>query len=145
MKGSPRPTFVAIAAFSLLLGVAVPITARTMGSASAATISAVPRAQCGPGSDPETGLQGRVSADDIASGRAARGYRCNTELVGHYGTSGGYRTYRYVDKHGHVCAYYDPTLLFPSNAASDTHKTGVVVLDMTDPSKPVETTRLLTP
>src|SRR6266849_5140278 len=71
-------------------------------------------------------------ADDVASGRAARGYRCNTELVGHYGTSGGYRTYRYVDKQGHVCAYYDPTLLFPSNAASDTHKTGVVVLDMSN-------------
>jgi hypothetical protein len=30
-----------------------------------------PRASCGPGSHPETGMQGRVSAEDTASGRAA--------------------------------------------------------------------------
>jgi hypothetical protein len=106
---------------------------------------AVPRAHCGRGSDPETGIQGRVSAKDVASGRAARGYRCNTQLVSHYGASGGYRTYRYVDRAGHVCAYYDPTLIFPSNVASDPHNTGVVVLDMANPSHPVETTRLLSP
>jgi hypothetical protein len=146
MKGSPRRTFVAIAAFSLLLGVAVPITARTMVGASAATISAVPRAQCGPGSDPETGMQGRVSADDVASGRAARGYTCNTEVVSHESTAGGFRVQRYADKSGHVCAFYDSTLLFPTNALiGSTHKTGVFVLDMTDPAHPVQTAELVTP
>lgn len=107
--------------------------------------AAVPRANCGPGSDPETDLQGRVSPEEVASGRAARGYRCNTEVVSHFGTNGGYRVYRYVDHAGHTCAFFDPTLLFPGNAASDTHKTGVVVLDMSDPAKPVETARLVTP
>jgi len=122
---------------------AVPSAARAVSGDINAP--AVHRAHCGRGSDPETGIQGRVSAQDVADGRAARGYRCNTALVSHYGTSGGYRTYRYVDRAGHVCAYYDPTLLFPSNAASDTHKTGVVVLDMSKPAHPVETARLLTP
>src|SRR5439155_402629 len=146
MKGSPRPKFVAIAAFSLLLGVAVPITARTMVGASAATISAVPRAQCGPGSDPETGMQGRVSADDVASGGAARGYTCNTAVVSHVSTAGGFRVQRYADKSGHVCAFYDSTLLFPTNALiGSTHKTGVFVLDMTDPRHPVQTAELVTP
>ena len=34
-----------------------------------------PRAQCGPGSKPETSAQGRVPAADFTSGRAAQGYR----------------------------------------------------------------------
>ena len=126
-----------------LLSFARPSAARA--EPSDVNAPAVPRAQCGPGSDPETGMQGRVSAEDVANGRAARGYRCNTEVVSHFGTNGGYRTYRYVDRAGNVCGYFDPTLLFPSNAASDTHKTGVIVLDMSDPAKPLETTRLLTP
>ena len=136
----------AIAAMSLLLGVAVPITARATVGMNAATISAVPRALCGPGSDPETGIQGRVSADDVASGRAARGYTCNTELVSHNGNVGGFRVQRYADKSGHVCAFYDSTLLFPTNAlVGSTHKTGVFVLDMTDPAHPVQTAELKTP
>jgi len=133
---------VLMAAAAVLIA-AVPNAAWTV--TSDVNAPAVPLAHCGPGSDPETGIQGRVSSQDVADGRAARGYRCNTALVSHYGTSGGYRTYRYVDQAHHVCAYYDPTLLFPSNALSDTHKTGVVVLDMTNPAHPVETTRLVTP
>ena len=71
---------------------------------------------CSAGRDrcPETGLQGRVSLEDIASGRAVEGYRCNTELVGQselsttpLGTFGGFKVQRYVDAAGHECAYYD--------------------------------------
>jgi hypothetical protein len=91
-------------------------------------------------------LQGRVSAQDVADGRAARGYTCNTQLVGHYSTTGGYRVYRYVDHAGHVCAFYDTTLLFPTNALQGTtHLTGVFVLDMSDPAHPVRTAALVTP
>jgi hypothetical protein len=108
-----------------------------------------PRAQCGPGSRPETGIQGRVSPDDHASGRAAKGFTCNTELIGQYtkpnaqGTVGGFKVERYVDGAGHECAYYDTTLMWPTNALDQ--EGGVNVLDMADPAHPALTTRLLTP
>jgi len=104
---------------------------------------ATPRAQCGPGSDPEPGLQGRVAAD--APGRAD-GFRCNTTLAGRFESAGGYKALRYVDKAGRECAYYDTTLLFPTNAVNLSQTpTGVAVLDMSDPTKPVRTASLVTP
>ena len=108
-----------------------------------------PRASCGPGSRPETGIQGRVSPEDHASGRAAQGFTCNTELVGSYthpnatGTVGGFKVERYVDAAGHDCAYYDTTLMFPTNALDA--QGGVNVMDMSDPSNPTLAARLLTP
>ena len=91
-------------------------------------------------------MQGRVSVEDHASGRAAQGYRCNTETVGRSGVKGGYQVHRYVDASGNECAFYDTTLLYPSNALTPGGlPTGTAVLDMTDPSKPVETATLMTP
>jgi hypothetical protein len=105
-----------------------------------------PRAQCGPGSKPETAAQGRVPAADVASGRAAQGYTCNAELLSHYGRNGGYRVHRYVDGAGHECAFYDSTLLFPTNTLSPPgNSPGVYVLDMADPAHPVRTAALTTP
>ena len=104
-----------------------------------------PQAKCGPGSLPETSWQGRVPAKDFTSGRALKGYTCNTEEVSHFGNSGGYRVARYVDKHGHVCAFYDSTLLFGADVYGNGGKAGVYVLDMTNPAKPVFTTNLDTP
>lgn len=111
---------------------------------------ATPRAHCGPGSRPETGIQGRVSQKDVDSGRALKGFMCNTKIVGHYGEStetgsGGYRVYRYIDRAGHECAYYDTTLLWPTSAQAGSNGSGVYVLDMKDPAKPVKTDNLLTP
>jgi hypothetical protein len=112
-------------------------------------LTPTPQAACGPGSRPETGLQGRVSPEDHESGRAAQGFTCNTALVGSYtkpnavGTVGGFKVERYVDAAGHDCAYYDTTLLYPTNALDQ--EGGVNVLDMADPTKPVLTARLLTP
>src|SRR3954451_13591384 len=103
-----------------------------------------PQAKCGRGSQPETSWQGRVPAKDYSSGRAAKGYTCNTQLVSHFGASGGYRTARYVDKHGHVCAFYDSTLLFPADAAAG-NPPGVYALDMANPRKPKFTANLDTP
>lgn len=106
-----------------------------------------PKAVCGPGSRPETGLQGRVSQADHDEGRAAQGFTCNTELVGSYDrenvifTVGGYKVERYIDKAGRECAYYDTTLLFPTNILDA--NVGVNVLDMSDPSNPVLTARLI--
>lgn len=108
--------------------------------------AAVPRAVCGAGSAPEAGRQGRVSAEDTSSGRAAKGYTCNTVQVGQYGTSGGYKVWRYVDRAGHECAYYDTTLLWPGSVSSNgSELPGVFVLDMSNPAKPVRTETLVTP
>lgn len=110
---------------------------------------ATPKAACGPGSRPETGLQGRVSRAEHESGRAAQGYTCNAELVGSYttpnamGTVGGFKVERYRDASGRDCAYYDTTLLYPTNAFD--LEAGVNVLDMSDPANPVLATRLVTP
>jgi hypothetical protein len=124
--------------------------AATVGARAAEPeLTPTPKAICGPGSDPETGIQGRVSPEDHASGNAADGFRCNTELVGKYdvpnaiGTVGGFKVERYVDAAGHECAYYDTTLLWPTNLLDQ--QGGVNVLDMSDPANPVLATRLVTP
>ena len=90
-----------------------------------------------------------MTPDDHASGRAAQGFTCNTELVGSYtqpnamGTVGGFKVERYVDADGHDCAYYDTTLMFPTNLLDQ--EGGVNVMDMSDPANPRLTAQLLTP
>ena len=112
-------------------------------------LSVPPKANCGPGSKPETGVQGRVSREDHTSGRAKEGFTCNTEVVGSYtvpdaiGTVGGFKVERYTDAAGHDCAYYDSTLLFPTNLIDN--QGGVKVLDMSDPTNPKLTASLITP
>ena len=108
---------------------------------SAPPMNAAPRAKCGPGSKPEPGIQGRVPA-----GSATDGLWCNVKMLSHQGTSGGFKVYRYVDPAGHECAYYDTALLFPLNALNlNSSGVGVVVLDMSNPSKPVQTDLLTEP
>ena len=106
---------------------------------------------CGPGDNPETGTQGRVSDADYDAVVAAGGYRCNTVMVGRFpadgdeatGTIGGFKVERYVDADGHECAYYDTTLMYPTNIFDSTG--GVNVLDVSDPTNPVLKTQLQTP
>ena len=101
-----------------------------------------PRAECGPGSKAAPGLQGRVTAEI-----PDEGYHCNTELVGHEGAAGGFKVERFADRNGRQCAYYDGTLMFPVQAIQQLRDeaTGVAVVDMTDPAKPVRTATLSTP
>ncbi|MCU1587036.1 MAG: hypothetical protein JWN31_529 [Frankiales bacterium] len=101
-----------------------------------------PGTKCDRTSRPETDRQGRAPARDFKSGRAAKGYTCNLVDIGHEGDSGGFQVHRYVDKAHHECAFYDSTLLFPTNEPNSPG--GVVVLDMTDPRKPVRTAVLRT-
>lgn len=99
-----------------------------------------PRANCRPGSNPETDIQGRVPSGSTA------GFSCNLDLIGFEGRSGGFKVQRFVDRTGRECAYYDTTLLFPSNVQHlSSQPTGTAVLDMSDPSKPVRTATLPTP
>jgi hypothetical protein len=101
-------------------------------------LTATPRAKCVPGGKPEPDIQGRVP-----EGSAANGLNCNIEQLAHQGDSGGFKVYRYVDAQGHTCAYYDTALLFPLNAFNPAGPSvGVIVLDMSDPSKPVQTDNL---
>ena len=60
---------------------------------------------------------------------------------------GGFRVWRYVDRAGHACAFYDSSLGSPANVVSlaALPTQGVIVLEMSDPAKPVESARLTTP
>ncbi|TMK63143.1 MAG: hypothetical protein E6G07_00280 [Actinobacteria bacterium] len=99
---------------------------------------ATPLAHCRRGSHPEPGVDGRVPA-----GSASKGLSCNVKPIGHQGTEGGFKVFRYVDTHGHVCAFYDTTLLLPLNALNPgAGSKGVAVLDMSNPSHPVQTDTL---
>jgi hypothetical protein len=93
----------------------------------------VPRADCGPGSSPETMLQGQVPLEERQSGRSQQGYSCNLELVSQYqGVGAGWQNDWYDE-----CDYYD--------TAQNTVAPGVQVIDVRDPANPKATTRLETP
>jgi hypothetical protein len=135
----------------LLAAAALTAGALTVHGATAATPHPQPYAgptpdrPCDKGSRPEK-TQGRAPLADYSDGRAAKGYFCNAREVGHFGNSGGYRVARYVDNSGHVCAYYDSTLLFPLNVATQgAEGPGVYVLDMSNPAKPTLADTLKTP
>jgi len=127
------------------------VSGGTVGLARAADPSVdpgpTPKAQCGPGSKPETDLQGRVPAADFKNGRAAQGYTCNLQLIGRDGSNAGFRVYRYIDTAGHECGFYDsgPLLPFQVFLSSPGHTAGVFVLDMSDPAHPKHTATLTTP
>lgn len=123
------------------------VVLHTGGQAESADFPrAVPKATCGKGSLPETGIQGRVSKADHDSGRAAKGFRCNTRLVSKVSGTGGFKVHRFTDANGHTCAYYDSTRFFPTDAAMQLRDGfGVIVVDMTDPRKPRKTATLTTP
>jgi hypothetical protein len=144
--GLMRPLVVLITA---MVGLSACSGGGSSDSDPAGSPAATPQASCGPGSRPETGIQGRVSQADHDSGRAAQGFTCNTRMVGSYtvpnavGSVGGFKVERYTDAAGHDCAYYDTTLMYPTNIF-DT-ESGINVLDLSDPTQPVLTARLLTP
>lgn len=116
----------------------------------------VPRAECGPGSDPETGqLQGQVTIADRASGRSAKGYSCNMELVGRYGPEDGFegaewQLARYKDQTGRQCAYYSQrTVNYGVSKGAKSNpavtKRGTIVLDVSNPADPKFSQNIDTP
>ncbi|HET6816126.1 MAG TPA: hypothetical protein VFH66_02735 [Mycobacteriales bacterium] len=133
-----------LVAASVAVATAAVLTHSAVGASPVPTPPALTDVACDAGSMPEA-TQGRVPAADYSTGRAAQGYTCNTQAVGHYGKTGGFKVLRYVDNAGHVCAYYDSTLLFPKDAVTNAEGPGVFVLDMTDPTKPALTDTLKTP
>ncbi|MDJ0392215.1 hypothetical protein QMK17_02575 [Rhodococcus sp. G-MC3] len=97
----------------------------------------VPRAECGPGSNPETGLQGDVPAEDRNSGRSAQGYSCNTHLVGGFRGQGGAITSTTFEHCSYTGSFFPGDLLGQNR--------GVQVVDASDPTQPVVTTSLTEP
>jgi hypothetical protein len=141
----PDPASEPDVAAAQALRVAPPLALPAQAPAEPA-IKPTPRATCLPGGNPEPGMQGRMAKEDVDAGKADKGYWCNLSVLSQIGSTGGFRVHRYVDKAGHECAYYDTALLFPTNALSlSGEPTGVAVLDMTNPAKPVRTDTLLTP
>lgn len=112
----------------------------------------VARADCGPGSKEEVGLQGQVPVSERESGASSEGYRCNMEEVGRYGPDdpngfegAEWQLARYGD-----CAYYSQRLLGAGLPPAGTglpaisedapnfqqERRGTVVLDVSDPADP---------
>ena len=123
-----------------LTGVETPAPAPVQQNAEP-PLAPVPRARCGRGSRPLAGEQGRVPASAIDSPAAARGWTCNLRVLAHVAGPGGFRVWRYVDRAGHECAFYDTALLHPYVAVTfpGAPSTGVAVLDMTNRAHPVQT------
>jgi hypothetical protein len=98
---------------------------------------AVPPADCGPGSRPETGMQGDVPAADRASGRSTQGYSCNMSFVGGYAGHGAGITSTTYDHCSYTGSFFPGDLLGPAQ--------GVQVIDASDPAHPVLSTTLAEP
>lgn len=129
---------IVVAANVAMLAMSLTAVPRAAVSNAAAPGSgeAMPRAQCGPGSRPESGIQGRVPRSDRVSGRSVHGYSCNMRLVGRFqGKGAGPVSAVY----GH-CAY---TGTFTGDLISG--KPGVQVLDVSDPARPRLTATLRSP
>ncbi|WP_374101178.1 LVIVD repeat-containing protein [Antrihabitans sp. YC2-6] len=115
---------------------AVPASAQTYTLLDVGNV-AVPRAECGPGSLPETGLQGDVPAEDRNNLRSTQGYRCNMSLLGGLQDRGGGILSVTYDHCSYTSTFFPGNLLGPSP--------GVQVLYVSDPSRPVMTTSLNEP
>jgi hypothetical protein len=147
MDDARRPVRRLVAVVAALAAAGTMLGLTGTGSATGDAFPApTPQAACGPGARPETGRQGRVPTSDYESGRAARGYECNTEKVSRHGQTGGFKVQRYRDAQGNLCAYYDSTLLFPKDTLYNAARgLGVYVLNMNDPSRPRQTEALSSP
>jgi hypothetical protein len=112
----------------LALGVLLAVSFAALPGADAHAKSP---ARCGPDDRPETALQGQVPMADRASGRSVEGYTCNLEEVGFMPSSSfaNFDTYE-------NCAYYSDTI------GAFNAEGGTVVVDVSDPRKPVQTAYL---
>jgi hypothetical protein len=129
-------------AISAVALAAIPLIALASAHAGAApTVSdtSIGKADCGPGSAPETGLQGQVSAADRRSGRNERAYSCNMELLGQYQGEGA----SWVNpSYGH-CAYMATS--FGGLGLVTKESQGVQVIDASNPKRPFRSARLTSP
>jgi hypothetical protein len=89
----------------------------------------VPLAHCRKNDKTESGLQGEVTAAEVASGKNKVGFNCNTDLVGQYqGEGASWQLTAWKN-----CAYFD------QRKGSNLAHPGTVAVDVTDPAHPVAT------
>jgi hypothetical protein len=116
-------------------------------SASTDNFSPVPKAVCGPGDVPESGLQGQVPASMRLATAPFTGFSCNLQLIGQVkGEGANWQTAEWREGKGKtkkVCAYHG-TAAPSANPGFARTNYGVRTIDMTDPTKPVNTAYLTT-
>src|SRR5438093_5088714 len=96
---------------------------------AAAAMASLPVAHCRKGDRVETGITGWTTPEEIASGKAAQGFNCNTDLVGQYqGEGASWQLTAWKN-----CAYFD------QRKGSNLAHPGTVAVDVTDPAHPVAT------
>src|SRR5262249_34884838 len=105
----------------------------------------VPKAVCGPGDNPETALQGQVPASMRAAG--FQGFSCNLKTIGQVrGEGANWQTTEWREGKGKTkkdCAYHGTASPTKPPRLARTNL-GVRVIDITDPTKPVNTAYLTT-
>lgn len=122
----------------VVAAVAVPAVVRSAGAGPDVFEGPVARADCGPGSRPETGLQGEVPVADRKSGRSADGYDCNLELVGHYGAEQGFEGATWQ------LTWFDDCAYFGTRIDGGQQKRGTQVIDASDRANPKHSASLTT-
>jgi hypothetical protein len=115
-----------------------PLFAQQSGARSGLSAAAqpwlkpVPRAECGKGDRVETGLQGQTTIAERMSGASAKAYNCNLDLVGQFQGEGSNYQMAAFDH----CAYYG------TSVREGLRSKGVVVIDASNPRRPVAATYL---
>ncbi|WP_165968408.1 LVIVD repeat-containing protein [Saccharopolyspora elongata] len=126
-----------------MLGVAIAIVtvglpaSSTAGEPESLLVNRVAEADCGPGSRPETGVQGQVPKVDRDSGRNKLGYWCNLVRLGGYQGEGA----AWVNPSYDTCAYMATAFLGTLGKRSQ----GTQVVDVSDPRNPRLSTNLTSP
>lgn len=127
----------AILAGTILLTGALPAASDSDRELDPAERGVPEAADCGPGSRPEPGVQGRVPLRDRESGRSQKGYSCNLEQVGRYQGEGA----TWVNPFYEHCAYMGTS--FAGVLAKDSQ--GTQVVDASRPSRPRLSANLTSP
>lgn len=127
---------VAIVALAALVLPATSPDQAIAADADPAAEGAVGVADCGPGSRPESGVQGQVPRADRASGRSQEGSICNLEVLGTYQGAGA----------GVVSARYENCVYLGSFATGTLGaQPGVQVIDVSNPNDPRYVRTLVSP
>jgi hypothetical protein len=107
----------------------------------------VPKAVCGPGDKPETGLQGQVPIALRMQPGGFQGFSCNLQLLGQVkGDGANWQTTEWREGRGKnrkACAYHG-TAAPSANTAYPRTNYGVRAIDISDPTKPYNTAYLTT-